>query len=315
MSGVALIRNPNSTGNLRSASSAATRAGIPAEIRLIDGSTLDTLSTDLVAAHATGIDLILIDGGDGTVREVLSRLPEIWGAALPRIGILPHGNTNLIAREVGGLQSADAISQLLRRLESGPPLPERQRAILRLDYPAGEHPTLRGFMMGWGAYATGTRIARDEIAARGSGQATLAVLSTLRRALIGAERAALRRGVAAGISIDGGPVARSERLLGLATTLQQSLVAGLNPFWGAGPGPIRWLDIDAPGHRLVLAAPFLALGKPRRWMSRSGYTSGRAARIELELDTPFIMDGEAFPSAASGPMILSAREEITFISL
>jgi hypothetical protein len=55
---------------------------------------------------------------------------------------------------------------------------------------------LRGFILGWGAYATGTRIARQEIAARGPGQAALAVVSTLRRALLGAGRRALRRGVA-----------------------------------------------------------------------------------------------------------------------
>jgi hypothetical protein len=125
-------------------------------------------------------------------------------------------------------------------------------------------------MMGWGAYAEGTRIARAEIASRGSGQAALAVLSTLRRALFGAGRAALRKGISASISIDGAPLAGAARLLGLATTLQQPLVAGLNPFWGSGPGQIRWLDIEAPGHRLALAAPFLALGRPTRWMARAG---------------------------------------------
>jgi hypothetical protein len=311
MSGVALVRNRRSTRNLRSAAGGP----VPDEIRLIDCRTLDDLSDRLVAAHATGVGVILIDGGDGTVREVLSRLPEIWGSALPRIGILPRGNTNLIAREVGGLRSTNAVAEVLSRLEAGPPLKVRRRALLRLDYPAGERPTLRGFMLGWGAYAEGTRIARAEIAARGAGQAALAVLSTLRRALAGAERTTLRRGVAAGISIDGGPEAGAPRLLGLATTLQQSLVGGMNPFWGTGPGAIRWLDIHAPGHRLALAAPFLALGRPRRWMTRDGYASGRAARIELRLDTPFIMDGEAFPPGKSGPMILSADEEIAFVSL
>jgi hypothetical protein len=311
MIGVALVRNPNSTRNLKSAA----ELPVPADIQLIDCSTLDALSGDLASARAAGVEMILIDGGDGTVREVLSRLPEIWGPALPRIGILPRGNTNLIAREVGGLEPENAVAEVLRRLDAGPPLPERQRAILRLDYPAGEHPTLRGFMMGWGAYAEGTRIAREEITARGSGQAALAVLSTLRRALFGAERTVLRRGVAADISIDGRLMGGPPRLLGLATTLQQPLIARMNPFWGGGPGQIRWLDIHAPGRRLALAAPFLALGKPRRWMTRSGYASGRATRIELTLDTPFIMDGETFPPAAGGPMILSASEEITFISL
>lgn len=311
MSGVALVRNQHSTRNLRSAAGVP----VPAGVRLIDCGALDDLSDSLVAAHAAGVAVILIDGGDGTVREVLSRLPEIWGGALPRIGILPRGNTNLIAREVGGLQSENAVAEVLRRLDAGPPLSERRRAMLRLEYPAAEHPTLRGFMMGWGAYAEGIRIAHQEIAARGSGQAALAVLATLRRTLFGAGRVALRRGVAAGISIDGGPVTAAARLLGMATTLQQPLIAGMNPFWGTGPGRIRWLDIHAPGQRLALAAPFLALGRPRPWMAGAGYASGRADRIELNLDTPFIMDGEAFPPASSGPMILSASEEISFISL
>ncbi len=313
MSGVALVRNPNSARNLRSASGAPDP--VPAAVRLIDCRTFDELSDGLAAAHSAGAEVILIDGGDGTVREVLSRLPEIWGATLPRVGILPRGNTNLIAREVGGLGAPNAVAEVLRRIEAGPPLPARRRALLRLDYPAGEHPTLRGFILGWGAYAAGTRIAREEIAARGPGQVTLAVLSTLRRALIGAERRALRRGVATGLSIDGAPMTEPARLIGLATTLQRSLVAGMNPFWGEGPGPIRWLDVHAPGHRLVLAAPFLALGRPRRWMTRAGYASGRAARIELSLDTPFVMDGETFPPGRSGPMTLTASEEIAFISL
>ncbi len=313
MTGVALVRNPNSTRNLRSASGAPDP--VPAAVRLIDCRTFDELSEGLAAAHSAGAEVILIDGGDGTVREVLSRLPEIWGATLPRVGILPRGNTNLIAREVGGLGAPNAVAEVLRRVDAGPPLPVRRRALLRLDYPADEHPTLRGFILGWGAYAAGTRIAREEIAARGSGQVTLAVLSTLRRALIGAERRALRRGVATGLSIDGAPMTGAARLIGLATTLQRSLVAGMNPFWGEGPGPIRWLDVPAPGHRLALAAPFLALGRPRRWMTRAGYASGRAARIELSLDTPFVMDGETFPPGRSGPMTLTASEEIAFISL
>ncbi len=313
MTGVALIRNPNSTRNLRSASGAPDP--VPAALRLIDCRRLDELSDGLGAAHAAGAGVILIDGGDGTVREVLSRLPEIWGATLPRVGILPRGNTNLIAREVGGLRTPDAVAEVLRRLDAGPPLTLRRRALLRLDYPAGEHPTLRGFMLGWGAYAAGIRIARQEITARGPGQVTLAVFSTLRRALIGAERRALRRGVATSMSIDGAPATGPARLIGLATTLQRSLIAGMNPFWGEGPGSIRWLDVPAPGRRLALAAPFLALGRPRRWMIRAGYTSGRASRIELSLDTPFVMDGETFPPGRSGPMTLTAREEIAFISL
>ena len=313
MSRVALVRNPNSTRNLKSEMGAP--VPVPDGVRLIDCSSFDRLTGNLVAAHAAGAEVVLIDGGDGTVREVLSRLPEIWGETLPLVGILPHGNTNLIARKVGGLHSENAIAEVLRRSISGPPLPLSRQAMLRLDYPSAEHPTIRGFIFGFGAYAEGTRIAREEITARGTGQVAWAVLSTLRRALFGADRAAFRRGVATKISIDGKSAPDAARLIGVATTLPKSLVAGIYPFWGGGPGPIRWLDIHAPGHRLALAAPFVALGWPRRWMMRSGYASGCAARIELNLDTPFIMDGETFPPGEGGPIILTAHEEISFISL
>ena len=75
MSGVALVRNPKSTRNLKSAS--GPQVSVPAEVRMIDCDSLDGLTDGLVAAHSAGAGLILINGGDGTVREVLSRLPEI----------------------------------------------------------------------------------------------------------------------------------------------------------------------------------------------------------------------------------------------
>jgi hypothetical protein len=313
MSGVTLIRNPISSQNLNLPS--GTRPPVPPGVRLIQPSSLEALSAGLAESRAAGVDLILIDGGDGTVREVLSRVPENWGNTLPRIGILPRGNTNLIAREVGGLRSPEAIAELLRRHASGNAVPSRRHALLRVDYPDNEHPSLRGFMLGWGAYATGTRIAREEIAARGDGQVKRAVLATLHRALIGAERKDLRRGVATGLSVDGVPAADGARLMGLATTLRGPLIAGLNPFWGHGDGAIRWLDIRAPGRWLALATPFVALGWPMGWMRRAGYESGHAARLELELDTPFILDGESFPPALTGPLRLTAEEAIDFVSL
>ena len=81
------------------------------------------------------------------------------------------------------------------------------------------------------------------------------------------------------------------------------------------PGPIRWLDIAAPVTRLAQATPYLLRGKPARWMAAAGYSSGRASRIELALDSPLVMDGEIFLTSGSGPLTLSATEEITFIAL
>ncbi|HSF95855.1 MAG TPA: diacylglycerol kinase family protein [Thermohalobaculum sp.] len=310
MSRIALVRNRASTRNLRSGVEA-----VPPEVRLIEARALDALTGELRAAHAAGAEIIAVDGGDGTVREVLSRVPEIWGDPLPRIAIIPHGNTNLIAREVGALETAADLAEVERRLEAGQPLTERRHAMLRLDYPAGERPPVRGSILGWGIYATATRMARDEISARGSAQVALAVFGMLTRVLVGGEQGPLRQGVAASLTVDGRRRAAGRRFVGVATSLQGPLAARMNPFWGKGNGPIRWLDILSPAARLAQAAPFLLRGRPALWMPRAGYGSGRASRIELELDSPFVMDGEVYAPPASGPLTLTADERITFISL
>ena len=310
MTRVALVRNPRSTRNLASGVEP-----VPAGVRLIQSDGLDALARDLRAAHAAGVGIIVVDGGDGTVREVLSRLPEIWGAALPRAAIVPRGNTNLIAREVGALESCGRIAEVLRRLEAGEALAEHRHAMLRLDYPAGEHPTVRGSIIGWGIYSEATRMARAEIGARGATQVALAVFRMLTQVLIGGERGPLRQGIPATLTVDGRKRAAGNRFVGVATTLQGPLAARMNPFWGKGNGPIRWLDILAPAARLAQAVPFLMRGRPALWMPRAGYGSGRASRIELMLEHPFVMDGEVYPPPAGGPLTLSADEAITFISL
>jgi len=201
----------------------------------------------------------------------------------------------------------------LERLARGQAVRTCRRYLLRADR-AGAAP-LRGFILGWGAYAEGTRIAREEIQTRGTGQVALAVLSVLRRALIGAGGRVLRQGIGAPLAPDGAAARPGNSLIGLATTLQRPLVAGLDPFWGEGDQPIRWLDVPAPAPRLALAAPFLAFGRPLTWMHKRGYQSGRSHRIEVMLRHPFVMDGEAFDPPTEGPLILSAEEEVVFLSL
>lgn len=307
---VALIRNRASTRN---------RAGgvqpAPAGVRLVEPDGIEAMTAALHDAHASGIDVIVVDGGDGTVREVLSRIPEIWGEALPRVGIVPGGNTNLIAREVGALRSHGAAAEVLRRVETGEPLTEIRRSLLRVDYPNGQHAPVRGSIAGWGSYAEGTRVAHGELNGRGSALVALTVFAMLTRVLLGGERGALRQGVRAEMTVDGKARPQGNRFIGIVTTLQGPLAARMNPFWGKGKGPMRWLDILAPAVRAAAAAPFLLRGKPARWMPRAGYASGRAHRVEVWLDTPFVIDGELYQPPLHGPLTLSAAEEITFISL
>ncbi|QIE56908.1 hypothetical protein G5B40_16565 [Pikeienuella piscinae] len=260
---------------------------------------LPALDAALAEMRAAGVRRLVVEGGDGTVREVMSRAFTLWAGSPPEFAILAAGNSNLIARSAGRIEEAD-----LDRLIAANGARRRALAVLRVA--RARAPEIRGFVLGAGAYVAATRLAREEIGARHGPQIVLAVLRLLRSK-------ALRAPSSIGFGCDGAPDEPRQRMLVGLTSLPGALIYGLEPFWGGGDGAIRWLDIAADAPRLMLAAPFVAFGAPRRWM-RGGYESGRAARATLALDAPFVMDGEEFEAGADGRIEVTAAESATFLS-
>ena len=136
-------------------------------------SQLDECLTEM---RAEGVETLVIDGGDGTVREVVSRAPDIWGDAPVRYAIVPNGNTNLIARHAGSV----ATDRIAAFSESSEKARETCLFVLKVER-AGER-TLRGFIVGAGAYETATRFAQKEIGARHGRQVVETVMKVLRSA-------------------------------------------------------------------------------------------------------------------------------------
>lgn len=255
----------------------------------------------LAEMRGAGVATIVIDGGDGTVREVLSRAPEVWNGAPPDFAIVPNGNTNLIARHAGRLER-DAVGRLAAH-----PAKARARRIPMMKAERAGEPTLRGFIVGAGSYEKATRFAQERVEARHGRQVLATVLQLLRSE-------ELRQAEPIGLGLDGGPPAREERLLVAFTTLSGPLIFGLNPFATTAEGPIRYLDIAGDPPRLLLAAVFLALGRPRGWM-RERYRIGACASADFAPGDGFVMDGERFSTGEDGLVRLSAAETATFLSL
>jgi hypothetical protein len=302
-----VLRNPESTGNRG-------RPAPPLPEGCVGAETAGPADCPdaLARLAAAGAEAVVIDGGDGTVRTALTHLEAAFGHAVP-IAILAHGNTNLVARKLGAVRPAG-----LRRLAALAPAEAAARAraapVMRLAFGDGRAP-LAGFIAGWGAYAAGTRIAAREIAARHRLQVLGGVLATLRRSLSGPEAARLRRGVALALAADGAPLPPGRRFLGIATVLEGRLVPPLEPFWGGGRGGLRYLDIAAPPRRLALAAPFVATGRPLRWMRAAGYRSARAHSLTLtpEEDAELVLDGDPVPLRGCTTVTLSARDRVTVL--
>lgn len=305
---IAVLRNPKSLGN-RKAAPPTMPAGIP----MTELSGLANLNRSLEVLADKGTDLLVIDGGDGTVREIVSRLPETFGPEQPIIAIRANGNTNLIARKIGRLSSYDKLTALADQPVDNLSGNSKEVPLLRVD--GLESIPVRGFIAGWGAYASGTRIAIEEIKDRGGRQVARAVVSILRRSLFGVEAGQLRAGVKAVVAPRGYPTRSGACFAGMSTVLEGSLVGGLSPFWGEDVGRLRWLDVSAPPRRLWLAAPFLAFGKPLNWMLRSGYRSGRSDMLTLKFGGEMVIDGEIYPTSGSKLVVLTANETVRILSL
>ncbi|MGB0852090.1 MAG: diacylglycerol kinase family protein [Pikeienuella sp.] len=294
------IRNEKATQN---AKKHAERDG-PAPGDMVCGPrSFEELDATLAEMRDAGISRLIISGGDGTVREVLSRAPEIWGdAPLPHYIICPTGNTNLIARKTGGAKGRE-----LNRLWRAGDAALRQRTLRLLTVRRKDRRTLRGAIMGIGAYEVATRIAREEISARHGAQVALAVLNLLRSD-------EMRDGLMCRIGHDNARGGYRQRMLFGVTTLPGRLISRFEPFWGDQSRPLRWLDIDARPKALMRAAPHLAFGTPKPWMA-ADYHSGSSRSIVIETAAQFVMDGEAFDTGSDGLISLSATETATFLTL
>lgn len=289
---IGYIRNARSTGGgAPPASDADLLVRAPASFVELDA--------DLTEMHAAGVSTLIIDGGDGTIREVLSRAQDIWASNPLQYTIVASGNTNLIARKTGALPSDDPAGAVRSGALRSTSIP-----IMKVERP-GKTP-IRGFIMGVGAYATATRIAQEEIASRHGLQVAMTILKLVfSRKLRAGERFSVRHN-------DQQESDEARMLIGLST-LPGKLIFGFEPFWNTGAGPIRWLDIAANPHALLLATPFVAFGAPRRWMRRA-YRSGSSQQVEMTLNSDLVVDGERFAPGTDGKVRVTAAETATFLA-
>ncbi|MGH8028438.1 MAG: diacylglycerol/lipid kinase family protein [Arenimonas sp.] len=311
---VAVVANPDSGRNRRHGPGvgrpAVARAGA-LHVSIGPGTDLQAAFAEFAAA---GVGLVVIDGGDGTVRAALGAAFATPGFAVPpRFAVLASGTTNMIAANFGPRDGRAAAFERLVALAAGDGLDRHTvwRTPIRVAGTQGRAPQY-GFFFGTGALAWGTRMTRRRIergALANAAGSALGVAATAGLLALGIGRAA---GIDLAVGYDGGPVASGRRTVFLVTTLER-LVAGIHPFWGTGDGPLKVLDIAQPCRRFAWAVPALARGRPWRWMAEAGYRSLRARRVELELAEDALFDGEGFTARPGERVVLDAAPDVGFV--
>lgn len=252
---------------------------------------------------AEGVELVAIDGGDGTIREVLTRLPEAYGGRSPRVAIVPNGKTNALALDLG-VPLGSTLEDLLAAVRAGKP--PKRRHCLEVVRPGLATPERRGFLFGLGAFVRGTELAQTNHRRGFFDSAAIAVtiVGAAGRTFVGGPEDPWRRGEPARL----GDEPERAWFLVLASTLKR-FPLGLKPFGPPHEG-LKVLSVEAPPRRLAAAVPAILAGRDPPWLAGAGYRRRDIAEIDLSFPGHFVLDGEIFEG---GALTLRQGPELEFV--
>jgi len=262
-----------------------------------------------------GVDVLVTNGGDGTLQAILTALLGQARDSLPVLAVLPGGTSNVSARNIGyGKRPLRSLRALLHGANTG-------RLAGRLQ----PHPVLcvetekerqYGMMFGSGAVYHGIGFAHKEIGSRGvHGQAlgTLGIATFAINLLMGRSDD-LFPPMQADISIDGQALPKEIYLATLASTMDRQIV-GIRPYWGQGPGAVRITILrQQPSQVARTIVALFQKTKPPQLNPSAGWRSVNADEVELTIDSGFTVDGELFHlEEATQRITLSGRQQAYFL--
>lgn len=322
MKRVGLIRNPRSRGNRGPANGFTSRAQEWLGPCFVEVASPHDMREVLADFERRGVELLIVDGGDGTLHNALSVLPPAWEMQPPRMAIMASGNTNLVAGDVGsGVRGVKGLRSLIDFAQQGADDPRRlrTRACLELHWTDNVRPVARGMFFGAAAFTRGTDLAHGRLRSSGifhTPEVLIAVAVSLAQSMRKASRERWLAGDAIEVAVDGQPNASGKnRFLFLATTLNK-IMAGIWPFWNDAGASLRYLEIDAEPKRLGSASFSLLRGRAPQWLKDAeDYRSGGAFRIDLKLSERFVLDGEVFEPGPSGKVTLGTGPRLEFVVL
>ena len=294
MGGIGIVNNPRARRNQRRPAVAARlRARLDGDGELLDASTPEELEVAVRRFQAAEIDVLGVNGGDGTGQVVLTAFARAYrDRPLPRLLLLRGGAMNTVAHGHGIGGTAETILKaVLEQRRRGIPLQTVDRDLLRIEADAG---TPRyGFIFGTGAVVTFL-----EAYYRTGNPSPLAALRLMVRAV--------------GSAFRSGPFAlslmRRERLR-VETDGEEwpdgsylTLLAGTTPDIGLGfkafhrcdeqPGFFHAVGVTAPLLPLALSLPRIRAGRP--WRRRHALDEV-ARELILTSDRPrFTVDGDLY---------------------
>ena len=266
------------------------------------------LDETLTRFAAAGVDLLVVDGGDGTVREVLTQAPRRFSQGMPAFAVRPSGKTNALAFDLGA-PPAWPLEAVLESARRGRFHSRRPLEVTR----AGEAaPLARGFIFGAGAFVRATDLAQrtHRLGAFEELAIGLTLGGAVLRTLFGGPRSGWRSGEPMQLAFEDGTTHAGDVFLLLASTLER-LPLGVQPLGPPDAGGLRSLTVEAPPKRLLRVLPRLLAGAEGPWLAAAGYHQRALEWLDVTVETSFVLDGETFPG---GEISLRTGAPLEFVA-
>jgi hypothetical protein len=264
------------------------------------------------------VNLVAVNGGDGTVQAVLTALFHNRPfEKLPVLAVLQSGTTSMTARDVGLLGSRlKALMRLFRWAQTGDGKPSAvRRPVLKVAAPG--HPIRYGMFFGAAAIYQGIQYFHRNVNSkrlRGEVGPGLTILRYLWAVVRKSNNFATS--VPLTVKLDQDPSKQFDCLVVLVTSLER-LFLGMHPFWGSENGPLHYTAVKAGPRNLLRALPSFFRGRSGTHSTpENGFFSHNAHEIKLNLASGFTLDGQLYtPENHQEPTVVRDGGTATFLGI
>ncbi len=315
---IGVVINPLSGGNLNGLDDIRRIINDYPQVVHCDAQTPQDVLTALRDFANHEVDLVAVNGGDGTVQAVLTALFHHRPfETQPLLAVLQSGTTSMTARDVGFSGSRGrSLGKLFSwaAIGTGNPL-VIDRPVLQVQAPG--HQTRYGMFFGASAIYQGIQYFHRKLNTKGLRGEVGPGLTILRFLW-----SAARRGsdfippVPVTVTVDDNRPQQFDSFVVLVSTLER-LFLGLYPFWGSESGPLHYTAVRARPRHLLRALPAVLRGHSgAHGTPENGFYSHNSHEIKLNLTGGFTLDGQLYtPENRHEPTVVRYGGTATFLGI
>ncbi len=304
---IGVLINPLSGGNLNGLGSIRSVINDNPQVIHRDVQTPQDVLEALLNFARRDVNLLAVNGGDGTVQAVLTNLfLHQPFSTMPLLAVLQSGTTSMTARDVGFTgPRVKSLQKLFKWATTGDGEPKViQRPVLQVQAPG--HQTYYGMFFGASAIYQGIEYFHRKVNTKGL-RGELGPGVTILRFLWSAvqPRSGFISPIPVSVTVDEKPPQKFDSFVVLVSTLER-LFLGIHPYWGIESGPLHYTAVRAYPRHLLMALPALLRGRRSNFgTSENGFYSHNGHEIKLNLDGGFTLDGQLYtPESREKPTVV-----------